>query len=168
MSIEVKKKICRICSTLQYIWSKGRCKKCTSIENASSPNKSKDKNNDVPKSNELAPYFIYHVAQIDKNPVCANCGCGIKASYFHVAHILPKSKYPSVKANLDNAVYLCTSILGGNGCHEMFDSNANDKWWVEDFLALDDIIRQFNKFKHLVTETGKKEFRILNEIANAS
>lgn len=90
----------------------------------------------------------------------------MQASHFHVCHILPKAHFPSVKSNLDNAVYMCTSILGGVGCHGEFDSSQNSKDFLEDFPALDKILIQFNKFKHLVVETGRKEFRVLEELSN--
>lgn len=157
-----------MCNELSFIWSRKRCKSCATKEDASPIKKISDKKKaNLPKSNELSPYFAYHITQIEKNPYCANCGEKIQASHFHVAHILPKRSYPSVKSNLDNAIYLCTSVLGGNqNCHYMFDDNANDKDWLEDFHALDKILVQFNKFKHLVVETGKKEFRILEELSN--
>ncbi len=165
--IEQKKKICKNCKTLQFLWSKGRCKQCAYIEDASPIKKVSDKKKaSFPKSNELSPYFSYHVSQIEKNPYCINCGAGMQASHFHVCHILPKAYFPSVKSNLDNAVYMCTSILGGLGCHEEYDSSQNSKDFLEDFPALDKILVQFNKFKHLITETGRKEFRVLEELSN--
>lgn len=166
--LQAKKKICKNCNTPQYLWSRGRCKLCSSIEDASSIKKVSDKKkSSLPKSNELNPYFAYHISQIEKNPYCINCKGRIQASHFHVAHVLPKQFFKSVKSNLDNAVYLCASVLGGDqNCHYMFDDNANDKNWLEDFPALDKILVQFNKFKHLVVETGRKEFRILEELSN--
>ncbi len=166
--LQAKKKICIICNELSYIWSRKRCKSCASKEDASPIKKVSDKKKaSFHKSNELSPYCAYHVSQLEKNPYCINCWERIQASHFHVAHVLPKAKFPSVKANLDNAVYLCTSVLGGDqNCHYMFDDNANDKDWLEDFPALDKILIQFNKFKHLVTETGRKEFRVLEEFSN--
>lgn len=165
--LQVKKKICKNCNTPQYLWSRGRCKICASIEDASPIKKVSDKKKaSLPKSNELTPYFAYHISQIEKNPYCINCRGRIQASHFHVCHILPKAHFSSVKANLDNAVYMCTSILGGFGCHDEFDSSQNNKKYLEDFPALDKILTQFNKFKHLVIETGRKEFMVLEELSN--
>ena len=165
--LQAKKKICIICNELNFIWSKKRCKSCATKEDASPIKKISDKKkSSLPKSNELSPYFAYHVSQIEKNPYCINCKGKIQASHFHVCHILPKAHFSSVKANLDNAVYMCTSILGGFGCHDEFDSSQNNKEFLEDFPALDKILIQFNKFKHLVIETGRKEFRVLEELNN--
>lgn len=167
--MEYKKKICNVCGENTYIFSKGRCKICASKDYAkkTQENKSKTpKTNSVEKSN-LSPFFSYHISRIEKNNICQICQCKITPSHFHVAHILPKSKYKSVSNNLDNALYLCTSILGGNGCHETFDNNQNDIEFLSELNIIEDVLFKFNKIKKFLTdiEKSKVEYRTLEMIS---
>ena len=120
------------------------------------------------KSN-LSPYFSYHIEMIEKSNKCENCQCYLVPSHFHIAHILPKSKYKSVSNNLDNAMYLCTSILGGNGCHDEFDKNQNDIEYLSTFPIIEKVISRFNKIKKFLTEEEKSkvEYRVLEELSEA-
>jgi hypothetical protein len=175
--MESKKKICKKCGELDYWFSKKRCKLCAqkdyakkSLEkklSAPLPNISKqtDKNKEAKKEKRelLNPFFEYHIAQIAKNPYCQNCGIKIEASHFHVAHILPKAKYVSIMNNLDNALYLCTSVLGGNGCHEDYDRLQNNSDGIKQVLnqeCIELLLSKFSKFKTLCKEKGKAYFAI--------
>jgi len=110
--IQQKKKICKNCQTEQYIFSKGRCQRCATIEDSkplkrgSTINKQTEKNNTYRKSQyEIREvYFSYHIAncrvseedgQIIYNPTRAN-----------IAHIIDKGRHKSVQSHLDNFIYL--------------------------------------------------------------
>jgi hypothetical protein len=180
--MELKKKICTICGNIDYWFSKKRCKSCASKAYAKKTEENKEKKAySIPKQTQknkeakkekrelLNPFFEYHINQIKKYPYCQNCGIKIEASHFHVAHILPKSKYKSIMNNLDNAIYLCTSILGGNGCHEDYDSMYSTPEGIMQALnkeCIEILKHKFNKIKNLCVERGKEFLAIEHSIKN--
>jgi hypothetical protein len=110
--IQQKKKICKNCQTEQYIFSKGRCQRCATIEDSkplkrgSTIKKQTDKNKANRKSQSAIRdvYFDYHIRNCRSSehsgtiiffPTRANC-----------CHLFDKARHPSVQGNLINCVYL--------------------------------------------------------------
>jgi hypothetical protein len=110
--IQQKKKICKNCQTEQYIFSKGRCQKCATIEDSkplkrgSTIKKQTEKNKANRKSQFTIRevYFDYHIRNCRSSehsgtiiffPTRANC-----------CHLFDKARHPSVQGNLINCIYL--------------------------------------------------------------
>jgi len=110
--IQKKKKVCKNCETEQYIFSKGRCQRCATIEDSkplkrgSTIKKQTEKNKAYRKSQSTVrdTYFDYHIQNCRSSehsgfpiviPTRANC-----------CHLFDKARHPSVQANLINCVYL--------------------------------------------------------------
>lgn len=110
--IQKKKKICKNCQTEQYIFSKGRCQRCATIEDSkplkrgTTIKKQTDKNKANRKSQSAIRdvYFDYHIRNCRSSehsgtiiffPTRANC-----------CHLFDKARHPSVQGNLINCVYL--------------------------------------------------------------
>src|SRR6478736_509819 len=105
---------CDKCNKEVAVRSKGLCSYC---RNKEKPLKKVFKIRTKAESKKLSAFFIKHIEQIKKNPICDNCGSKLQGSHFEVAHILPKRKTggnPEVADNENNALYLCSMILGGN------------------------------------------------------
>ena len=110
--IQQKKKICKNCQTEQYIFSKGRCQRCATIEDSkplkrgTTIKKQTDKNKAIRKSQSAIRdrYFDFHISLCKAsdesgvpipNPTRAN-----------ICHLFDKARHPSVQANIYNCVYL--------------------------------------------------------------
>jgi hypothetical protein len=110
--LQQKKKVCKNCNTEQYLFSKGRCQRCATIEDnkplkrGSVINTQTEKNKLYRKSQSAIrdTYFEYHIANCRSSehsgvsilfPTRANC-----------CHLFDKARHPSVQANLINYVYL--------------------------------------------------------------
>jgi hypothetical protein len=110
--IQQKKKICKNCQTEQYIFSKGRCQRCATIEDSkplkrdTTIKKQTDKNKTIRKSQSAIRdvYFDYHIRNCRSSehsgtiiffPTRANC-----------CHLFDKARHPSVQGNLINCIYL--------------------------------------------------------------
>lgn len=110
--IQKKKKICKNCQTEQYIFSKGRCQRCATIEDSkplkrgTTIKKQTEKNKANRKSQSAIRdvYFDYHIRNCRSSehsgtiiffPTRANC-----------CHLFDKARHPSVQGNLINCVYL--------------------------------------------------------------
>ena len=110
--IQQKKKICKNCQTEQYIFSKGRCQRCATIEDSKplkrgSTIKKQTEKNKVNRKSQSAirdVYFDYHIRNCRSSehsgtiiffPTRANC-----------CHLFDKARHPSVQGNLINCVYL--------------------------------------------------------------
>lgn len=108
-------------------------------------------------------FFVESIEELQRNPVCQNCGCRINASYnasWNIAHILSKRTYKSVSTHEENRLFLCSSKdESGNFCHEKFDSGLEERKSMPVFsLAL----QKFVKFKDECLERGK-EYSIFEE-----
>ena len=110
--IQQKKKICKNCQTEQYIFSKGRCQRCATIEDSkplkrgSTIKKQTEKNKSYRKSQSTIRdvFFDYHIQNCRSSehsgvsilfPTRANC-----------CHLFDKARHPSVQGNLINCLYL--------------------------------------------------------------
>lgn len=110
--IKQKKKICKSCDTEQFIFSKGRCKKCATIEDSKPLNRGavikkqteKNKSHRKSQSEIRNTYFDFHLGLCKAsdesgvpipNPTRAN-----------ICHLFDKARHPSVQANIYNCIYL--------------------------------------------------------------
>ena len=110
--IQQKKKICKNCQTEQYIFSKGRCQKCATIEDSkplkrcSTIKKQTEKNKLYRKSQSTIRdvYFSYHILN------CRSSEHSGSIIFFptrcNIAHLFDKARHPSVQGNLINCLYL--------------------------------------------------------------
>jgi hypothetical protein len=110
--IQQKKKICKNCQTEQYIFSKGRCQRCATIEDSkplkrgTTINKQTDKNKAIRKSQSAIRdvYFDYHISNCK---VSEHSGTTIfNPSRANICHLFDKARHPSVQGNLINCIYL--------------------------------------------------------------
>ncbi len=104
---------------------------------------------------QLYRYFEYHINK-NKKPTCENCGLPLYGmNKKNCAHILPKSIFKSVAANLDNEMDLCSTFDrqdGQTGCHELYDSS----WVTASRMPVFELAKErFNKFKDQITEKHK-------------
>jgi len=127
--IKPKKKICKECKNEDYIFSKGRCKRCAQksyggISSTPKPIKAitaKTAKKKKERSKERVPFFKEQIEYIkEKGIKCEECGTPLHGGVDEVAHILSKSKHPEVETNKDNIVYLC-GAFSINQCHYNFD-----------------------------------------------
>lgn len=104
-----KKKICVECETLQYIFSKGKCQKCSSkgkTLNSGGIIKSKPKQKS-PMKTKLDEYFVEKLIQLNKTRKSEESGNVIPyPTRGNICHILDKARHPSVGNHLDNYVFL--------------------------------------------------------------
>ncbi len=109
------------------------------------------------KSREcLIEFFKNHIEQIS---VCENCGFRIdNPDAKNVAHIVPKSTYKEVMCEVNNALYLCSSLdrTDKRGCHEEYDKSWESAMKMPIWTTAKE---RFKKFSHLIT---KKSFTLLN------
>lgn len=76
------------------------------------------------RSDRLKVFFEYHLNILNSKPhFCENCGTRLTGQIANIAHIFPKQKsaFPEIMDNLDNYMYLCCSLYGEPGCHEVYD-----------------------------------------------
>lgn len=122
--MEIKKKKCVECGEEKYIFSKGRCKFCASKTYKSLSSSSTKRKE---KSSCLGKFFLQHIQNIKQNNLrCAECGEKLRGMHSEVAHILPKSQYPSIQCESLNVIYLC-GHLSENQCHNNFDNFSAEK-----------------------------------------
>lgn len=131
MGIKAKKKTCKGCGNLTYIWARGMCKSC---DRQANPHKYGIKKTPKPlkrvpikkgstarhkanKSAERVAMEAFWETKKDKQGrvFCEECGKQIKYDPSHCAHILSKGAFPSLRCVLDNLMALCF------GCHTIYD-----------------------------------------------
>lgn len=159
---------CKECGRKVPIRSKGLCPSCRerqrradgeetmhsknhSIRAISNERKKKLKE----KKSTLDPFFDYHIAQIQKNPVCQNCGDYLQGLRSEVAHVLPKrsTMNPEVMNHLDNALYLCCQF-SDNNCHKKFDdTQASEN--VYSMTVWEKAVNQYLKLKPFLINVNK-------------
>jgi hypothetical protein len=136
--IERKKKLCKGCETLQYLFSKGRCQKCAAKEGKKLV--SKPKNPILPtdrhkkaKDAERLAMSAFWASQQDELGYCYCKECellgrsekesslGFEMNPYNVAHIISKGANPSFRCDLRNFVLLCAEH------HNQFDCAARSE-----------------------------------------
>lgn len=104
-----KKKICKECQNEDFIFSKGRCKRCSSKTWQTTP-----KTSDKAKAN-IKANNIYYQVQIDTNKamnkgkcICEECGIEIKTPKgMNVSHIISKGSNVALYLEPLNSFILC-------------------------------------------------------------
>jgi hypothetical protein len=109
-----KKKLCKSCGKVTYLFSKEVCKQCYMSSYAANYISCKQS---LSRSDDL----FYRRCWEQMKHECINCGCELFAPstfgiriYFH--HILPKSKYPQFRHDVRNIAILCAD------CHACAES----------------------------------------------
>lgn len=71
-------------------------------------------------------FFMKHMKIIkDGKLCCAECGGRLQGHVSEVAHILPKSGFPSIALADDNVIYLC-GMYSDTQCHTKFDNCSTE------------------------------------------
>ncbi len=106
-----KKKTCKECSREEYIFSKGRCKRCAS-KSYKKPGPSKN----VKEKIDLDTAF-YKEMWSEKAHYCEECDkdLGGKWERYMFSHILSKGSQPKLRHNKDNVNILCLE------CHQRWE-----------------------------------------------
>jgi hypothetical protein len=112
-----KKKICKECNTEDFIFSKGRCKRCSSKTWQTTP-----KTSDKTKAN-IKVNKIYYQMQIDTNKainkgrcICEECNIEIKEPKgMNVSHIISKGSNVALYLEPLNSYVLCVP------CHQKWE-----------------------------------------------
>lgn len=122
MSITRKKKQCKICLKMCYIFSNGRCKTCSQIAYAE---KAKEKFAVKKRPKKIMPTQKYKVEKaaeriametvwdLRSNEMgecqCAECGCNLGSTFnpYNLAHVLGKGANKAMQSNIDNFILLC-------------------------------------------------------------
>lgn len=155
------KKICITCQTLQYIFSKKRCQRCASIQDAKPKKASKPIAKFTQKGKEkravdregFGEFFIKHINIIkDEHRKCENCKQSLRGNASEVAHILSKSKHLEVSTNDDNVIYLC-GMFTDSGCHAEFDNTLAKRREMSVFILA---AERYELIKHLVVEQSSE------------
>ena len=104
-----KKKICVECGTLQYIFSGGKCQRC-STKGSTLKSKGTIKSKAKPKTEvkmKLDEYFVEKLIQLNKTRRSEESGHTIAyPTRGNICHILDKARHPSVGNHSDNYVFL--------------------------------------------------------------
>ncbi len=95
-----KKKICSFCKQEKYIWSKGKCKECTTYK------KHTNKKFDTKELHNFM-YEWWKTFGNYKHCMACNSLLPIDFSTANVDHLLPKNKYPELAFNTDNFFLVC-------------------------------------------------------------
>ena len=125
--IAKKKKICKECGKETYIFSKGRCKSCST--KVSSPEAIRKKEEKTKRTKELHE-FMYNWWLSWKHRNCQACGIKLphEFSTANVDHLLGKKKYPELAFELNNLFLVC---LDCHGLKEMGYPKDNHKAAIE-------------------------------------
>lgn len=156
--IKKTKKLCISCHTDQYIFSKGRCQRCASIEDSkplirsSFIPKQTQKNKAYRKSqSEIRDVFFEHHSKFCKSSE-ENGELIYSPSRANVCHLFYKRTYKSVQGNLNNFVYLTLDQ------HTRFDNllDKNDfKTLEEEFKCWGLVTERMRLLLPEVKENGK-------------
>ena len=107
----------KMCS---YHYAKSKPQKIYKYKLKNKPQRSDKKQ----RSDKLKIFFKYHINKLQNGiHYCENCGVRLTGQIANVAHIFPKRNNvcPEIMDNLDNYMYLCCSLYGEPGCHELYD-----------------------------------------------
>lgn len=113
----------------------------------------------------LPKFFGDAIEELQKYPVCENCGVQMKIwshPVSRVAHILKKARYKSVMTHPLNRVFLCVgddNPKNGHSCHFIFDNNINKRPQMPVFSV---VMKKYREFNSVVVETGNEK-SILDE-----
>jgi len=126
--IKPKKKICVTCGNEDYIFSKNRCKKCTSIDYAKKTQDNTKTKPNIPPKRKYKPtgeLLVFQSVFIRQRGICAVTGRKFasfeETSPINYMHILSKGAYPSLRL-LDRNILLVVADV-----HDKYDNRGNDK-----------------------------------------
>lgn len=134
MGIKVKKKVCGVCGELEYIWSKGQCKRCYMMAKKSGVRRRVNvtgvtQKQRVMKDAEYAAMRAkWREIEMREGEVrCMECGkfLGVEMQPMYMAHVLSKGSYPSFRCDLRNMVPMCMDH------HQMMDGQVDGKTRVD-------------------------------------
>lgn len=131
--IERKKKVCKGCETLQYLFSKGKCRQCAAIDYKKPTSKPKKpilptERHKKAKDAERLAMSAFWASQQDELGYCYCKECellgrsekqanlGFEMNPYNVAHIISKGANPSFRCDLRNFVLLCAEHHGQFDC----------------------------------------------------
>lgn len=152
------------CGCYDYNFSKGRCKMHATIEDTAT-RIIKYRNETIQKNKEeLWDWFKERRKEMKGK--CSHCGNPSSKKdddkfHFSIAHILPKSLFPSIATHPDNWIELC---FWGNSCHTNFDNSTID---LIDMNCFDEIIEKFIRlYPNIIPEERRRIPQILIEYYN--
>lgn len=147
--IERKKKVCKVCEKLDFIFSKGRCKQCASKDYKKPQSKPKailpTERHKKAKDAERAAMSAFWASKQDELGYCYCKECellgrsekqsnlGFEMNPYNVAHIISKGSNPSFRCDLRNFVLLCAEH------HNQFDCASRETMKI---YAETEVIRQ--------------------------
>lgn len=109
------------------------------------------------KNKKLKDFFNYHLSILSNQVTfCDNCGCKLNGGIANIAHIFPKrnSAHPEIMDNILNYMYLCCSLYGENGCHELFDRvQTTDKIYTLNCFNI-----AYKRYKIIVDNIGDLKY----------
>jgi hypothetical protein len=157
--ITKKKKL--LCGCFDYNFSKGRCKTHATIEDTAK--RILKYRNETIESDKEELWDWFKLRRKEMTGICSHCGNPSTKKdddkfHFSIAHILPKSHFPSVANHPDNWVELC---FWGNSCHTNMDNKTLD---IIDMNCFDEIITKFSRmFNDIAPEEKRRIPAILLE-----
>jgi hypothetical protein len=127
--MERKKKECKGCGELSFLWARGRCKLCDQRDNpekhgAQTLNKatgglnSPSRTNTPPKARKphkrkkTGEYELFLKIYAEKKGLCEITGKQIPFNVSNFAHILSKGAYPGFRLNPENILHVTPEIHG--------------------------------------------------------
>jgi hypothetical protein len=152
------------CGCFDYNFSKGRCKTHATIEDTA--NRIIKYRNETIQGNKEILWDWFKERRKEMKGKCSHCGNPSSKKddekfHFSIAHILPKSLFPSIATHPDNWIELC---FWGNSCHTNFDNSAID---LIDMNCFDEIIEKFIRlYPSIIPEERRRIPQILIEYYN--
>ena len=74
---------------------------------------------------------VYEKISEERDHCCSGCGrADVPLSH---SHLIPRSKRKDLECDGRNIVYHCLSMNGREGCHQLWESNLNDKMRLLDY-----------------------------------
>lgn len=141
-SIKQNKRECNECGEVDYIFSRGRCKRCAYISYGSI-----SRGNRKIKPNR-ANFFKEQIDIIQNtNSGCQECNKPLSGRTYEVCHILDKSSYPSVGEEPSNIMFYCSD------CHNEFDGYPLERH--KRMKSFPTVLKRFKLFKGQVPEKEK-------------
>lgn len=155
-----KKKKCKSCGRMDYIFSKGRCKQCSTQEDSKKRIDAHEEQETecgrAKKNNSGAEIQRWFLDRRDEMVgYCANCGkpsCKNDDKYYKhsIAHILPKAYFPSVATHPSNWIELC---FWGNSCHTNMDNKTLD---LSEMACWDVIVKRFQEIYPSISKNERR------------
>ena len=92
---------------------------------------------------------VYEKISEERDHCCS--GCGRYDVLLSHSHLIPRSKRKDLECEGRNIVYHCLSIDGRIGCHQLWESNLEDKMRLLDYHQNMDYIKEVDsKYYYLL------------------